>query len=416
MERRLKRFNILFDDESLLYFPGSFLTGKVLLELDENTPATGLHLHVIGEGVVRFSNKRNSKTLASDRENYIDFRMRLLGDGPVVSDTKNGADDDSVTAADELDEICSSSSNETNGSQSPGEKVLVLSPGVHTFPFKLGLPPNLPSTFLGLHGWVQYFCRAILKEPSGLVHKNQQVFIIINPIDLNNEPTNLQQPFYCEAEEKINAGMWRSSSGLISCKVRLDRGGFVPGENIIVSASVENSSKFSIKRTRAVLAETIEYRAKNKIIQSETRELASIERGKIGPRSTDVWKKESLCIPALPPTNLRGCQLIKIHYDVYVSNSYKIDWPLNKNVALLALTFADSPRRRQYSSKYSLRPQKSQSSYNYPLSWPHILSAIKMAPSRGAKVPLTLIACRYSGPGWRERPSEQDPPTTSRSS
>lgn len=64
-----------------------------------------------------------------DRENYIDFRMRLLGDndsGPTV-----------------------------------------LSPGIHSFPFKLGLPLGLPSTFLGRHGWIQYFCKCALREPSG---------------------------------------------------------------------------------------------------------------------------------------------------------------------------------------------------------------------------------------------------------
>lgn len=336
MERKLKRFNILLDDESLLYFPGSFLTGKVLLELEENTPATGLYFHIIGEGVVRLGAKRGGKTIASDKENYIDFRMRLLGDGPLVGNDAQ-ADQDSIagdtcastnsTAHDrrpDFDQLSSSSSS-VAGSFDKQQKILVLSPGVHTFPFKLGLPPNLPSTFLGLHGWVQYFCRAVLKEPSGLVHKNQQVFIIINPIDLNSEPTNLQQPFYCEAEEKISSNTC-SSSGLISCRVRLDRGGFVPGENIQVSASIENSSKFSIKKTRAILTETVEYRAKQKIIQSETRELASIERGKVGARSTDVWKKELLHIPALPPTNLRGCHLIKIQYDVFVSTCYASLW------------------------------------------------------------------------------------------
>lgn len=320
MERKLKRFNILLDDESLLYFPGSFLTGKVLLELEENTPATGLYFHIIGEGVVRFSNKKSNKTIASDRENYIDFRMRLLGDGPTVQ-----TDQDSIACDDDDDDDDSSTSSATSnqdGIRKQGNnKILVLSPGVHTFPFKLGLPPNLPSTFLGLHGWVQYFCRAVLKEPNGLVHKNQQVFIIINPIDLNNEPTNLQQPFYCEAEENLSKSnkCLATNSGLISCRVRLDRGGFVPGENIIISATIENSSKQSIKKTRAILTETVEYRAKNKIIQSETRELASIEKGKILANSNDTWKKELLHIPALPPTNLRGCHLIKIHYDVYVS-------------------------------------------------------------------------------------------------
>lgn len=314
------------DDESLLYFPGSFLTGKVLLELEENTPAIGLYFHIVGEGVVRLSSKRSNKTLACDRENYIDFRMRLLGDGPQSGADLDRADNDSVSTSSSsssrsratTDDVRSTSDDEEGGSRVRKQKIMILSPGVHTFPFKLGLPPNLPSTFLGIHGWVQYFCRAVLKEPSGLIHKNQQVFIIINPIDLNSEPVNLQQPFYCEAEERISPGKC-ASSGSITCKVRLDRGGFVPGENILISAHIENSSKVIINKTRAVLTETVEYRAKNKIIQAETRELASVERGKINQKSSDVWKKEMLHIPALPPTNLRGCNLIKIHYDVYVS-------------------------------------------------------------------------------------------------
>ena len=69
-----------------------------------------------------------------------------------------------------------------------GADPVLLSSGIHSFPFKLGLPLGLPSTFLGKHGWVQYFCKAAMREDSGLTHKNQQVFIIMNPIDLNLEP------------------------------------------------------------------------------------------------------------------------------------------------------------------------------------------------------------------------------------
>ena len=69
---------------------------------------------------------------------------------------------------------------------------VLLSPGIHSFPFKLGLPLGLPSTFLGKHGWVQYYCKTALKEAhTGLAHKNQQVFIVMNPIDLNQEPAIL---------------------------------------------------------------------------------------------------------------------------------------------------------------------------------------------------------------------------------
>jgi hypothetical protein len=41
MAKKLKKFLILLDNENLLYFPGSFLTGRVLLELEEETPALG---------------------------------------------------------------------------------------------------------------------------------------------------------------------------------------------------------------------------------------------------------------------------------------------------------------------------------------------------------------------------------------
>lgn len=96
MPRKLLKFLILFDNSSLLYFPGQFLSGRVLLELQDETPALGLQFHVVGEGSVQGSH-------VDDREKYIDFKMRLLG-GP-----------------------------------SEGE-VTVLSPGIHSFPFKLGLP------------------------------------------------------------------------------------------------------------------------------------------------------------------------------------------------------------------------------------------------------------------------------------
>ena len=38
----------------------------------------GLFFHVVGEGVVRLL--KNGRQHISDRENYIDFRMRLLGE------------------------------------------------------------------------------------------------------------------------------------------------------------------------------------------------------------------------------------------------------------------------------------------------------------------------------------------------
>lgn len=103
----------------------------------------------------------------------------------------------------------------------------------------------------------------------------------------------------------------------------LDRGGFVPGESISVSAYVSNKSKITIKSTKAALTETIEYLARGKIVQVEKRELAVIARGKIRAGSIDKWQNESIYVPPLPPTNLEGCHLIDIRYDVFVSLNQK---------------------------------------------------------------------------------------------
>lgn len=46
MPRKLLKFLIIFDNPSLLFFPGQFLSGRVLLELQDDTAALGLHFHV----------------------------------------------------------------------------------------------------------------------------------------------------------------------------------------------------------------------------------------------------------------------------------------------------------------------------------------------------------------------------------
>lgn len=107
--------------------------------------------------------------------------------------------------------------------------------------------------------------------------------------------------------------------GAVMCRVSLDRGGYVPGESIGISANIHNNSKITIKSTKAILTETIQYIARGKLIQSEKRELASLVHSKIRPGESDIWSNEQLYVPPLPPTNLRGCHLIKISYDVYVS-------------------------------------------------------------------------------------------------
>lgn len=44
MSRKLEKFVVLFDNTNLLYFPGQFLSGRVLVELKDDTQALGKYI------------------------------------------------------------------------------------------------------------------------------------------------------------------------------------------------------------------------------------------------------------------------------------------------------------------------------------------------------------------------------------
>ena len=77
--------------------------------------------------------------------------------------------------------------------------------------------------------------------------------------------------------------------------------------------------KFPNLLPNMTIFQTIQYITENKVMETESRELAAVSRGKIRAGETDDWKSEQLFVPPLPPTNLRGCHMIRIQYDVFVS-------------------------------------------------------------------------------------------------
>lgn len=123
----------------------------------------------------------------------------------------------------------------------------------------------------------------------------------------------------------------------VHCKIMLDRGGYVPGDNILFSAKVVNQSPLKIKSTRVTLTETIEYFMSKKRVRMERRDLVVIKRDKIRPFTMDEMN-EKMYVPPLPPTNLQGCNLINISYDVYVSQPpYRVQWHCFQSLHLLSL-------------------------------------------------------------------------------
>lgn len=91
--------------------------------------------------------------------------------------------------------------------------------------------------------------------------------------------------------------------------------------HLSLHTGIEIIQQVTMKSTKASLTETIQYLCRGKVLASETRELASVSRGKIRPGEGEEWLNEQMYVPPLPPTNLRGCHLINVLYHVYVSKN-----------------------------------------------------------------------------------------------
>lgn len=118
----------------------------------------------------------------------------------------------------------------------------------------------------------------------------------------------------------------------------------MPGETIGISATVSNRSKVTMKSTKASLTETIQYLCRGKVLASETRELASVFRGKIRPGEGEEWLNEQMYVPPLPPTNLRGCHLINVLYHVYFVISPKsLDKEIKLQIPIVLATYPLRP-------------------------------------------------------------------------
>ena len=53
--------------------------------------------------------------------------------------------------------------------------------------------------------------------------------------------------------------------------------------------------------------------------KNETRVVAEIKRGAIGPGKSDMWEGVVMRVPAVPPTNLAGTVFPQIVYSIKIS-------------------------------------------------------------------------------------------------
>ncbi|XP_070568525.1 uncharacterized protein [Ptychodera flava] len=197
-----------------------------------------------------------------------------------------------------------------------------LEAGQHSFPFKFQLPAEgLPCSFEGHpYGYIRYYMKAYIEIPWKFDPATKRAFTISGiPHDLNDLP-DIHNPVHGHDDKTVCC--FCCTTGPISLDACTDKKGYIPGESIAVTLSIENVTEREIKTKSALMQEvtftgyTVDGGDAKTITKLIT--VTEIRHGCCEPHDTMNWSKQLLLIPPVPSTGLAGCPFINIKYYIEV--------------------------------------------------------------------------------------------------
>ncbi|XP_020612616.1 arrestin domain-containing protein 4-like [Orbicella faveolata] len=272
-------FRVEFQDDKTTFFPGEIIKGIVRVMVNKELKLRGIRVEFHGEANVFLSGGDQRRKRPANSEVYIDLVATLFGKAP-----------------DEAGE---------NPVLAPGDE--------YTLPFQFHIPSeNLPSSVEGNFGHVRYWLRAFIDRPWRFDISTKAFFTVIEHVDINVAP-GLLHPCQVEQEEQYG---WACFSGPLSVTVQTDRGGYCPGEDIAVSAFINNQSSSRICGVEIIFFQISVYTIKSgKRNKRRVEKVASVKRDEIQGIGDHHMEMVPLPIPSLPPT-MTSCSCIKISYEL----------------------------------------------------------------------------------------------------
>ncbi|XP_013779873.1 arrestin domain-containing protein 3-like isoform X1 [Limulus polyphemus] len=277
---KLKAFEIIFDGNKAVFYPGQEVSGKCVVDLRGDMKMKSLRVFMRGVAKVHWTESRSTgNRLGAYTEHYnaeieYFFKKQVLFGG----DTGEGRE--------------------------------VLAEGHHEFPFSFQLPSGgISTSFEGKYGSIRYWLKAEVEKPWTFNHKTKKAFTVISPIDIN------RTEYMMAVENSIEKTLccWCCTSGPISLYAHTDRKGYCPGESIAITADFENLSSRTII-PHATLHQTQTFIAGGKS-RSRISKFTIVTGPAIQPGRTANWDAQLLKIPAVSPSIINSC-LIRVDYAV----------------------------------------------------------------------------------------------------
>ena len=275
-------FVIDVDNGDRVFYPGSIVSGRMNLQTSDEKKLRGIYLTLVGRAFVQWSESHTTGTgddqttetvTYRDEEPYFNLRVNLWGgDG--------------------------------------GEHF--LQPGSYQFPFSFKLPEvPLPTSHENNIGHVRYWLEARLDRPWKFDHVTKRAFTILERVDLNLSQEDLAGARRGENQKTL--GFWCCETGPLTLTASTDRGGYCPGENILVTAHVENNTNKEMRRVKATLYRHVVYYAEGSFVSRNDTVSQMQTNDPIPAGGNFEWNQQPLPIPASPPSS-HTCRIIHTDY------------------------------------------------------------------------------------------------------
>ncbi|XP_014367457.2 arrestin domain-containing protein 17 [Papilio machaon] len=282
----LKEAAIYLDNELNTYYAGQTVNGRIEYVFDSPKKVRGIQVQFKGEAHTEW---RESKEESDDQ-----------GKSQTTDTTHSGNE--------EYFQI----SYYILGSNSGSE--IEIPAGKQVYNFTCALPPVLPSSFEGQHGYVRYTIKVILDRPWKFNQETKIAYTVINALDLNLNPS-YKEPIHMQMEKTFCC--FCCTSLPLSVDVRAPVSGYCSGQVIPIQIDVENKSNVELTLVKLFLRKVVTYRATSpSTATKKTKEvILTIQQGPVAAGATNHWSL-TMEVPPLPPSNLVNCSIIDLDYDL----------------------------------------------------------------------------------------------------
>ncbi|KAM3611740.1 uncharacterized protein V6R79_023377 [Siganus canaliculatus] len=187
----------------------------------------------------------------------------------------------------------------------------VVAPGCHAYRFSFQIPlQDLPASYHSTVGQIQYKLEAKLSRSMRMDKKHETEITFVPRQDLTNNLVVMTPQHMTAGKE-----MYLFNSGKISMDVKLEKSGFVQGEQLNVVAYIVNNSSRVIKpKYRLIRKETYIAKYRKKV---ETENLLK-EVGEPIPCSTSQNVTKVITIPRGIAISILNCPNIRVEYSIRV--------------------------------------------------------------------------------------------------